>query len=255
VKAVILAAGYATRLRPLTDEHPKELLPVGGRPIVDWILDRIGEVEEIDAVHVVTNARKAPAFHEWAREHDVTVHDDGTTSNEDRLGAIADLQLVVDRAAVDDDLLVIAGDNLFDFSLADLVGYWRDRGVASALAVRDVGSRELASRYGIVDVDEGGRVVGFVEKPEDPPSTLAATATYLYHREHVPLIRGYLEEGNPSDQPGRLVAWLHPREPVYAYRFEEDWFDVGDLEQLLEADNRLRRRLGLPERAEYSIAG
>jgi glucose-1-phosphate thymidylyltransferase len=156
---------------------------------------------------------------------------------------------------VADALLTIAGDNLFDFSLADLVGYWRDRGVASALAVRDVGSRELASRYGIVDVGEGGRVVGFVEKPEDPPSTLAATATYLYHREHVPLIRGYLEEGNPSDQPGRLVAWLHPREPVYAYRFEEDWFDVGDLEQLLEADNRLRRRLGLPERAEYSIAG
>jgi glucose-1-phosphate thymidylyltransferase len=255
VKAVILAAGYATRLRPLTDEHPKELLPVGGRPIVDWILDRIAEVEEVDAVHVVTNARKAPQFHVWARERGVTLHDDGTTSNEDRLGANGDLRFVVEQAALDDDLLVIAGDNLFDFALADFVAFWRAKGVASALAVRDVGSREIASRYGIVDVADDARVVGFVEKPADPPSTLAATATYLYHREHVPLVRRYLDEGNPPDQPGRLIAWLHTREPVFAYRFDEDWFDIGDFEQLHQADSRLRRRLGLPERAEYSVGG
>lgn len=253
MKAVILAAGYATRLRPLTDDHAKELLPVGGRPIVDWILDGIDEVDDVDAVHVVTNARKAPLFLDWAGEHGVTLHDDGTTSNDGRLGAIGDLELVVERAALDDDLLVIAGDNLFDFSLAEFVAFWRGKGVSSALAVRDVGSRELASRYGIVDVAGDGRVVGFVEKPADPPSTLAATATYLYHREHVPLIRRYLDDGNPADQPGRLIAWLHTREPVFAYRFEEDWFDIGDVEQLLQADNRLRRRIGLPERAAYSL--
>ena len=254
MKAIVLAAGYATRLRPLTDEHAKELLPVGGRPIVDWILDRIAEVDEVDAVHVVTNAVKAPWFRAWAQGRDVNVHDDGTTSNDDRLGAIGDLRLVIREARLEgDDLLVIAGDNLLGFSLADLVAFWHAHGVCSAVAVRDVGSRELATRYGIVDTAPDGRVVGFVEKPADPPSTLAATATYVYHREHVPLVDRYLEEGNAPDQPGLLVAWLQEREPVYAYRFDEEWFDIGDHAQLLEADNRLRARLGLPERTAYEI--
>lgn len=253
MKAVILAAGYATRLRPLTDTWAKELLPVGGRPIVDWIVEAIERVDEVDEVHVVTNARKAPAFAEWAAGRDgITIHDDGTTSNDDRLGAIGDLRFVVEQAGIDDHLLVIAGDNLFDFALTDFVDAWRAHGVASAVAVRDVGSRELASRYGIVDLAPDGRIVDFVEKPADPPSTLAATATYLYHRAHVPLVGRYLAEGNAPDQPGRLVAWLHRNEPVYAWLFEEDWYDIGDVGQLLEADNRLRLAHGLPAREAYS---
>src|SRR5439155_23124003 len=130
-------------------------------------------------------------------------------SNEDRLGAIGDIELTIERAGLEgDDVLVIAGDNLFAYSLADLVAFWRSKGVASALAVHDVGSLDLARKYGIVELDADDRVVDFVEKPEDPRSTLAATATYVYHREHVPLVRRYLEEGNPPDQPGRLVEWL-----------------------------------------------
>jgi glucose-1-phosphate thymidylyltransferase len=253
VKALILAAGYATRLRPLTDAHAKELLPVGGRPIVDWILEKLAEVEDVDGVHLVTNSRKAPMFHRWAQERDLTIHDDGTTSNETRLGAIGDMRLVVDRASLDDDLLVIAGDNLFEFSLGHFVEFWRGKGVASAVAVRDVGSLELASRYGIVDVAENDRLVAFVEKPSHPPSTLAATATYIFHREHLRLIARYLEDGNPPDQPGNFVGWLQCREPVYAFRFGESWFDIGDAEQLLVADNRFRARLGLPARHEYAV--
>ncbi|MGH3003173.1 MAG: nucleotidyltransferase family protein [Gaiellaceae bacterium] len=252
MKAVLLAAGYATRLRPLTDTWAKELLPVGGRPILDSIVDAVAEVGEVDSIHVVTNAHKAPAFVEWAKSHDARVHDDGTTSNDDRLGAIGDLQLVVDRIGEGDDLLVIAGDNLFEFSLPDFVGFWRSKGVASAVAVRDVGSRELASRYGIVELAGDDRVVDFVEKPVDPPSTLAATATYLFHRRHVPLVRTYLGDGNPPDQPGRFVAWLQQREPVYGWTFHARWFDIGDREQLLEADNRLRALRGLPVRDTYS---
>ena len=251
MKALLLAAGYGTRLRPLTDRMPKELLPVGGRPIVDWILDRVSEVEAVEETHLVTNAAKAPHFARWAEERGVVVHDDGTTTNETRLGAIGDLAFVLERIGVDDDLLVVAGDNLFEFSLADYVRWWQGRGRASAIAVRDVGTRELASLYGVVDVDADDRVTAFVEKPPDPPSTLAAIATYVFHREHLPHVERYLAEGNEPDQPGRFVAWLHPREPVYAYRFEESWFDIGDFEQLLLADNRLRRAAGLPERDEY----
>ena len=255
MKAIILAAGYATRLRPLTDSIPKQLLPVGGRPMLDWILDKLEEVEEIDGVHLVTNSRFAHDFEDWAagRGGGVTVHDDGTTSNEDRLGAIGDIRLAIERAGLaGDDLLVIAGDNLFEFSLADYVAFWRGKGRASAVALYDCGSLELASQYGVVEVDEDDRIVGFVEKPRDPQSTLVATATYLYHREHVPLVERYLAEGNPPDQPGNLIAWLHAREPVYGYRFAGAWFDIGDHEQLLEADNLLRARLGLPTRADYA---
>jgi glucose-1-phosphate thymidylyltransferase len=252
VKALVLAAGYATRLRPLTDTWAKELLPVGGRPIIDRIVDAIGAVAEVDAIHVVTNARKAPAFGEWAKSRPgVHVHDDGTSSNEDRLGAIGDLQLVLERAAIDDDLLVIAGDNLFDFSLSDFVGFWRAQADASAVAVRDVGSLELATHYGIVSLDVSGRLLDFVEKPADPPSTLAATATYLYRRDHLPLVHAYLEEGHSPDQPGRLIGWLRARRPVYGWVFDETWYDIGNVEQLLEADNHLREREGLPVRSAY----
>jgi glucose-1-phosphate thymidylyltransferase len=247
VKALILAAGYATRLSPLTDDFPKGLLPVGGRPMLDWIVDNVRSAG-IDDVSVVTNARFAARFEAWA--DGVTILDDGTDSNENRLGAIGDIRF----AALDDDALIIAGDNLFDYPLAGLVAFWEEKGRESAVAVLDVGDRELARRYGIVDLDADDRIVGFVEKPDDPPSTLAATATYLYSREHLRLVDAYLEEGNNPDQPGNFVAWLHRREPVYAYRFAGGWYDVGDHAQLLEADNRLRRRQGLPERASYTVA-
>jgi glucose-1-phosphate thymidylyltransferase len=216
--------------------------------MVDWILDRIAETSA-DEIHLVTNARFAPDFERWADGKDVHVHNDGTTSNDDRLGAIGDIDFV----SLDDDLLAIASDNLFDYSLADYEAYWRDKG-GSCVAVHDVGDVELAKKYGIVDVDADDRITEFVEKPQHPPSTLAATATYLYRRDHAALVPTYLAEGNPPDQPGNLVAWLHKREPVYAYRFAGEWYDIGDAQQLLEADNRMRRRVGLPERSAYSPA-
>jgi glucose-1-phosphate thymidylyltransferase len=251
VKAIILAAGYATRLRPLTDTWAKELLPVGGRPILDRIVEAVTAVEAVDGVHVVTNSHKLPAIQRWAAGRDVTVHDDGTTSNDDRLGAIGDMQFVIEHAQIDDDLLVIAGDNLFEFSLAEFAAFWRGQGTASAVAVRDVGSLELASQYGIVALSSDGRVVDFEEKPAEPRSTLAATATYIFHREHARLIGTYLEGKHSSDQPGRFVGWLQDREPVYGWVFDSTWYDIGDQEQLLEADNSLRVAAGLPARTSY----
>jgi len=226
VKAIVLAAGYATRLRPLTDTWAKELLPVGGRPIIDWIIDAVTDAGIVDEIHVVTNSHKVDAFARWAVGHEVIV--------------------------LDDDLLVIAGDNLFEFSLADFAAFWRTKGTASAVAVRDVGSLELASRYGIVALADDGRVLDFEEKPADPPSTLAATATYLFHREHARLIKGYLDGEHGADQPGRFVGWLQRREPVYGWLFDASWYDIGNHEQLLEADNRLRAAAGLQAREGYS---
>ena len=255
MKGLILAAGYATRLRPLTDEIPKQLLPLGARPMVDWILDKLAETDEIDEVHLVTNARYARLFTNWAQDKNVRVHDDGTTSNEDRLGAIADVQFVADREGWDgEDLFVIAGDNIFDFSLADYVAFWQEQGdSASAVAVYEHPVRELVSHYGVVEVDADDRIVDFVEKPEHPTTNLVATAAYVYDRAHLALLHAYLAEGNPPDQPGNFIAWLHTRAPVFGYRFGGTWFDIGDRTQLLEADNRLRRRAGMPERTEYAL--
>jgi glucose-1-phosphate thymidylyltransferase len=254
VKAIILAAGYATRLYPLTETMAKPLLPLAGRPMVDYLLDRIREADEIDEAHVVTNHKFAGAFADWAKTRDVRVHDDGTTSEDDRLGAIGDIQFVIETAGlVNDDLIVIAGDNLFDYSVADYVRWWREKGEANAVALYDVGDLELVKKYSSVDVDESERLLAFTEKPDDPTSTLVATAAYIYHRAHVPDIRRYLDEGNAHDQPGRLVAWFVPRVPVYGYRAGGEWRDIGDAEQLLEADNRLRELAGKPVRDSYSV--
>lgn len=253
MKAIILAAGYATRLRPLTENFPKPLLPVGGRPMLDWIVERIEEVDEIDGIHLVTNARYAADFERWAAGRAIDVHDDGTTSNEDRLGAVGDMRFTVEEAGLQGEhLIVVAGDNLFDYSLARYIDWWHGKGTASAIAVRRISDRDLIKQYGVVVIDEDERISSIVEKPDEPQSDLAATATYVYHREHAALLQEYLDGGNPPDQPGLFPAWLVDRAPIYGYAFPGLWMDIGNHEQLLEADNLLREREGLPPRDEYS---
>lgn len=254
MKALILAAGYATRLRPLTDSIPKMLLPLAERPMLDYLVDRLREVDALDEIHLVTNARFAQAFEDWAPE-DVTVHDDGTTSNEDRLGAVGDLRLVIETAGLaDEELIVLAGDNLFEFSLPGFVGWWRAKlRPATAVPLHDVGDLDLATHYGIAATDGDDRIVQFVEKPSEPPSTLASTLVYLLPPEHVRLVARYLEAGESADNAGSFLGWLAHHERVYGYRFEGAWFDIGNHDQLLEADNRLRRLTGLAEREAYSL--
>ena len=167
MQALILAAGYATRLRPLTDSIPKMLLPLAERPMLDYLIDRLHEVEELDEIHLVTNARFAQAFEDWAPE-DVVVHDDGTTSNEDRLGAIGDIAFAVERGGLEgEDLLIVAGDNLIGYSLAAFVAFWRTKD-GSAIAVRELDDRELLKQYGVVELDAADRVIGLEEKPAEP---------------------------------------------------------------------------------------
>jgi glucose-1-phosphate thymidylyltransferase len=258
VKAVVLAAGYATRLRPLTDSIPKPLLPLAGRPMLEYLLGRIEEIDDVDDIYVVTNARFAGDFGRWASQRSGRLHvavlNDGTASNEDRLGAIGDIHFAIEEAGLgEDELLVVAGDNLIEYSLEDFVRFWRAKGEGAAIAVHRIDDPELIKQYGVAELDADDRVVSLEEKPAEPRSDLAATAAYLYRPEHLALIGPYLEEGNPPDAPGHFVVWLYPRAPVYGYRFEGAWMDIGDPEQLLEADNRLRARMGLGARSEYSL--
>jgi glucose-1-phosphate thymidylyltransferase len=244
VKAVVLAAGYATRLYPLTLDRPKALLPVGGRPILDHLLDRLDEIRELEAVYVVTNSKFYEALLEWAEGsgRGARILDDGTDSEETRLGAIGDLDLAIRSESIEEDLLVVAGDNLFSESFAPFAAFGRETG-SPALAVYDVGDLDvIRGRYNAIELDGDERVVFFEEKPERPTSTLTGIALYFYPRGSLGLVRRYLEEGNNADQPGRLVEWLYPRTPVYAWRVPGRWYDVGSKETLEEADRAFGSR-------------
>ena len=235
MKALVLAAGYATRLYPLTLHRPKALLEVGGRPMLDHVLDRLEEMG-VDETIVVTNAKFTPHFEEWATgKQRVRIVNDGTTSNDDRLGAIGDTGFVLDQTGLDDDLVVVAGDNLFGEDVSGFAAYGQEVD-APVLAVHDVGDLSLMSEYNQIEIDEQGRIIFFEEKPENARSTLAGVALYFYPRHTLPLIRQYLAEDNNPDQPGRLIEWLYPRTSVYTWRLPGQWYDIGSAETLQEAD-------------------
>jgi glucose-1-phosphate thymidylyltransferase len=235
VKALVLAAGYATRLYPLTLDKPKALLPVGGRPMLDYVLERL-QAMGVDETIVVTNAKFTPHFETWADgKHAVTVVNDGTTSNDDRLGAIGDIGFVLEQVGIDDDLVVVAGDNLFGEDVSGFAAYGLELD-APVLAVHDVGDLSRMHEYNQIEVDDEGRIVFFEEKPENPRSTLTGVALYFYPRHVLPQVRQYLNEGNNPDQPGRLVEWLYPRTSVYTWQLPGEWYDIGSAETLQEAD-------------------
>jgi glucose-1-phosphate thymidylyltransferase len=241
VKALVLAAGYATRLYPLTIDRPKALLEVGGKPMLDHVLERL-EAMGVDETIVVTNAKFTPQFEEWARDkRRVTIVNDGTTSNDDRLGAIGDIGFVLDDLGLDDDLVVVAGDNLFGEDVSGFAEYGQEVG-APVLAVHDVGDLTRMHEYNQIEVDDERRIVFFEEKPEQARTTLAGVALYFYPRHTLPLVRQYLAEGNNPDQPGRLVEWLYPRTSVYTWTLPGEWYDIGSAETLQEADRIFSQR-------------
>jgi glucose-1-phosphate thymidylyltransferase len=242
MKLIVLAAGYATRLYPLTLNQPKPLLDVAGKPMLEHVLDNLAPVEEIDHVYVVTNGKFAGHFERWAEGRrtarggpGITVVNDHSTDDSNKLGAIGDLNLVLRQAEVDDDVVVVAGDNLFSERLGEFGEYCRAKG-APVLAVYDVGDLEAIRKYNSIDVDGEGRITFFEEKPANPKSTLTGIALYYYPRAALPLIRQYVEEGNNPDQPGRLVQWMYQRTPFYTWRVPGIWYDVGSKETLEEAN-------------------
>jgi glucose-1-phosphate thymidylyltransferase len=247
MKVLILAAGYATRLYPLTLTRPKPLLPVAGKPMIDYVLDNIAPIGGIDRVYIVTNAKFAEQFQKWADDYratkaklDFTVVNDGSTDDTNKLGAIGDMHLVITREQINDDLIVVAGDNLFSEKLTGFGEFCRKKN-QPILAVYDVGNLEEIKKYNAITFDPEGRITFFEEKPRQPKSTVTGIALYYYPKATLPLINQYVAEGNNPDQPGRLVQWLYPRVPVYVWRVPGLWFDIGS-QQTLEEANRIFAR-------------
>ena len=242
MKLVILAAGYATRLYPLTLTQPKPLLPVAGKPMIEYVLDNLAPIGGLERIYVVTNAKFASHFQQWADAYrtstaklNFTIVNDGSTDDSNKLGAIGDLNLVLTREAVDDDLIVVAGDNLFSEKLTDFGRYCRQK-QAPVLAVYDVGALDEVRKYNSITLDGEGRISFFEEKPAHPTSTITGIALYFYPKSTLPLIKQYVAEGNNPDQPGRLIQWLYTRLPVYTWRVPGLWYDIGSKESLEEAN-------------------
>ncbi len=238
MKALILAAGYGTRLYPLTRDKPKPLLPVAGQPMIEHLLKKIEAIEEIDKIYVVTNEKFTGHFQSWKETYrgrkELKIINDATTGDENKLGAIGDMQLVVEKEGVNDDLLVVAGDNLFEFNLGDFLGFFREKG--TSVGLYDFHDREAVKRYSTVELDAHKKVLSFQEKPSQPTTTLIAICLYLFRKEKLHLISEYLKEGQNPDAPGFYIAWLHRKEPVYGFVFAGKWYDIGDLKCYEEAN-------------------
>jgi glucose-1-phosphate thymidylyltransferase len=242
MNVLILAAGYATRLYPLTLHKAKPLLEVADKPIIEWLMDNLADVPDLETIYVATNDKFASDFQAWSASYQerwpkfkFKIINDGSKSDEDKLGAIGDINFVITREnLVENGLLIIAGDNLFTDSLTGFVA--NAKGTAATVAVYDVGDTEAIKKYGNISVNAEGIITHFEEKPNKPRGTLAAVALYYYSPEVLSLLRTYLAAGNNPDQPGRFVQWLYTRKPVRTFQLKGQWLDIGSKETLEEAD-------------------
>jgi len=243
MKALILAAGYATRLYPLTLDKPKALLPVGNKPIIDRIIEKIEAIGMIDEVIIVANHKFYKNFLDWSKTSvagiKIKVLDDGTISNDDRLGAIGDIEFAIRKQAVREDLLVIGGDNLFDASLDGFVNFSITKKPYGCVALHDLNDKNLAKKYGVVSVDETRRITEFQEKPAEPKSTMISTCIYFFPQQGLNLFGKYLADSGikfSKDASGNYITWLSLNYQVYGYCLDGEWYDIGGMESYKKAD-------------------
>ena len=244
MKNIVIAAGYATRLGELTKNFPKPLLKIGESTILGRMLDDIDRIPEIDEHVIVTNHKFAPVFEEWRRglcyKKPVTIIDDGTETNDTRLGAVCDLLLAVDRLAVDDDLLVVAADNLLFFSFQEFVDFAREKGTSCIMCHRQDDIEKLR-RTGVVELDADRRVLGMEEKPQQPKSHWAVPPFYIYKKEDLPLVRHSVENGCGKDAPGNLAHYMVEHTVMHAWEMTAGRFDIGSLDTYYEAVERFAK--------------
>jgi len=249
MKALILAAGYATRLFPLTKRYPKPLLLVKEKPIIDYIIDKLTPIKEINEIIVVTNSKFISQFKRWAKtrplEKKLSLLDDLTKSLDDRRGAIGDMFFAISRKKIKEDLLVIGGDNLFDADLNKLVAFSRLKQNSPVIGAFNIKSLKSARNYGVLRLDGGKRITDFEEKPKAPKSTFVAMCLYYFPKQRLGLIRRYLQEKDRgSDATGFYIDWLRKKIPVYGLVFPGRWYDIGDYKFYNEARQGFTKKKG-----------
>lgn len=247
MKAIIPAAGYATRLYPLTKSTPKPLLKVGQKRMLEHVINKLEHVKELDEIHIVTNNRFYHAFDGWMSgfrsRKKLYLHNDGTNSNDDRLGTMGDIHYVLEKAAINDDVIIINADNLFEFSLEEMVKLFH-KNRQPVVAFRDMGDpAKLARKFGVGLIDETSRIIDFEEKPRSPKSSLASTGVYIFTAHCMDKLRRLINE-NPGDRSlcdksGHFIQHLMLHKPIYAFTFDEMWYDIGGFDELREAHKLL----------------
>ncbi len=240
MQVLILAAGYGTRLYPLTLNTPKPLLPCGKKPIINFLLDKVKDFRGLTRVVVITNDRFYKNFDDWAKENKsfkvpIVVLNDGTTTPEDRLGAIGDIDFTLKKYGLKEDLLVMGGDNLFDYSLNDYIVACGKNSPKATIGLYDLGDTESAKKFGVVQLDSTNKIISFEEKPAAPKSTLIGMCLYYLPKDSLAFISKYLKETKKSDTTGDYINWLSQHEGVYGFAFKGKWFDIGSIEAYNQA--------------------
>lgn len=237
MKAILLVAGYATRLYPLTKDIPKSLLPVNGKPILNYILDEVLSIDSVDEIIVVSNDKFFKNFKQWSEavnsNKPIKVLNDGSTAEDNRLGAIGDIHKAIKDEKIDDDTIIIAGDNLFTYSLKECYDFYVEK-KSDCVVAKIVNDKETLKELAVALLDESGKVIELNEKPKEPNSNVAVFATYIYKKETIPMFEQYLKEGNKPDAPGYFVQWLYKRKDVYAYKMNGECYDVGNIKSYEE---------------------
>lgn len=231
MKCLILAAGYATRLYPLTENFPKPLLKVGEKTILDWLIDDIDEAGVVDEYIVISNHKFVHHFADWAKTkaQKVTVVDDGTSTNETRLGAVKDIQFAIDKLGIDDDMLVIAGDNVLDFSLTKFILYAKAKNSSCIMRYYEADYQKLL-KCGVVTIDKNDKVLHMTEKSPSPATHWGCPPFYYYTREDARVVQKGIDSGCGTDAPGSYIAWLCKQTTVHAMEMPGKRYDVGSLE-------------------------
>jgi len=249
MKALILAAGYGTRLYPLTESVPKPLLEVSDKPIINYILEKIDLVENLDEVLIVTNNKFYSTFMEWAdklhghfKNLTLTVFNDGSNSPEDKLGAIGDINFVIEKGAlVNKDVLVIGGDNLFDFKLDDFVNTARKRAPEATIGLYNLKNKKEATKYGVLRINQDDKIISFEEKPKNPKSSLIAMCLYYFPKQTFSLLTEYIKDTGHNDTTGGYISWLYKKIAVYGYVFDGMWEDIGHIDSLCKLEEDYRK--------------
>lgn len=241
MKALILAAGYGTRLYSLIQNTPKAFLKVNGKPLINYLLEKLNNLSNLNEVLVVTNNKFFVSFEEWAKKQDcfsfpIRIINDETNAAEDRLGSIGDIQYVIQKNGMSDDLLVVGSDNLFDYSLKDFIFFSQKKSPGISIGVYDVGSLKDAKSFGVVRIDQEDKVVSFEEKPENPQSSLIAMCLYYFPKDSLPLVEEYLKETKKSDRAGDYIRWIQGKKSVFGFKFIGKWYDIGSVESYKEAE-------------------
>lgn len=240
MKAILLVAGYATRLYPLTKDMPKALLKIGDKEILTHIYEQIETLKNVSEVYVITNHKFYNHFCQWTERVEntkkITVIDDGTTNENNRKGAIGDIKYTIDKQNINEDIIVIAGDNFFTYKLKDMYDYY-EKVKDNCVCVKEIDDIQQLRAFAVASVDKNNKIVDLEEKPQNPKSNIAVFATYIYTKSTIPMFEQYIKEKNNPDAPGYFVEWLYKIKNVYAYKFQGECYDIGTLESYKSVSN------------------